>query len=216
MSRECLQLEDYNGIIRGVFKTNHGRTVYIRILERHGIMRIKECCYIDRVGRQAPKSLVSKRFKSSELLTVIAHELDKQFYGIDMLISPEWRSDNLIIQEQLEDLNKKPNPLIFVGEGELYKGMHKRLKTRFMNCNGRIIYLELECDADKKIYRMKKCCYCDRNDRRTPEGYLDVALLLSHNSILQCVNLQFNAGFTDIIIADGRIYDIDSTPLPLC
>ena len=91
---KILQLEHCHAgsnTYRTIFKTKHGRIVFLALAREDDMLIIRDCFYIDRNrGRTGedrysarPKKLKTVHLPTADLLTVIGNELDKQFYGIE-------------------------------------------------------------------------------------------------------------------------------------
>ena len=92
---EATPLPNHGNRYRTVFKTRHGRQVFLS-LERSGEdLIIENCRYLDRGQRRSndslvPKKLQTRRFPVDKLLAVIGSQLDKTFYGVEY--GYPWRS----------------------------------------------------------------------------------------------------------------------------
>ena len=96
MKKEALILYKNNGCLRTVFKTSHGRIIYIELAAGNNKYIITECFYADRKGSNGfyaiPKKLHSLNFEQKELLKIVEKELDRKFYGVN--ISNEFQEKN--------------------------------------------------------------------------------------------------------------------------
>ena len=212
---------------RSIFKTKHGRVLFlsVEISDSHCI--ILDCFYIDRNQGHTgtvrysskPKKLQSFRFPTETLLSVIAAELDKQFYDVDFITTER---ANLTLEEYiqlwLKNANNKYKFLIMVGDGESYNGLPVRLRTRLKNNLHRSILLELVYYKDGKGV-IKQCHYYDRRYKRdgaqiTPPMLISCFFPYTKESILTLVNNELYCDFTHLIITDG--IDLDSNTTPLC
>ena len=98
MHKSILKFEEVAGngnpsSYRAIFKTTHGRVVFLA-LETDGVTcTITSCYYLDRNQGRAgntryqckPKMLKTFCFPAGNLLSVIQTELDKQFYGVEYI-----------------------------------------------------------------------------------------------------------------------------------
>ena len=93
MQKSVLQLEsstDKGSVFRTIFKTSHGRVVFLSVQLHDSYCTIQDCFYLDRnQGRTGParysarpKMLRTIQFPAEQLLSVIEAELDKKFYGV--------------------------------------------------------------------------------------------------------------------------------------
>ena len=93
MQKSILKLEASSdaSTYRTIFKTRHGRTLFLSLAVNGPIYTITDCFYTDRnQGRTGaarynskPKKLRTLQFPAENLLAVIEAELDKKFYGVE-------------------------------------------------------------------------------------------------------------------------------------
>ena len=165
-----------------------------------------------------PKKLVTQKFNHTEILDVIASELDKKYFGIEITDKFADLSRDEFIAIQLKNMEKNYNFLIFVGEGDLVNGIPSVIKTRFKNRIHRSIFLEMHYNCNGKGV-ITDCHYYDRTykerDRVTPEALSTIFFDYNRQTILNIINNELNTAFTHIIfVTDGSI-DIDNER-PLC
>lgn len=224
MKRQSLILyeTDSDEYFRSVIKTRHGRLIYLEVIIVSEQCEIINCFYIDRQrgGKYyaAPKMLVTRSFPYDRLLTVLAAELDRTFYGIEVDDSCRSLSRDDFIDFQLKSLRRKYNFLIFVAEGEAVNGIPSVLRTRFKNRIHRAIYLELRHYKDN-MGVVADCQYYDRNYKArqsvTPEALSSVFFDYTRDGILSLVNSELNTDFSDIIFTDNSCVDL-TNEIALC
>ena len=110
-------------------------------------MTIKECFYLDRVGRPEPKKLTTSICKLSSLLNVIKNELDKSFKEV------EWDDSVIMSKEALISTHmaaRKPKILIMLADDN---GV---ISTIFKSKFRREIYLEIAPSGDGDIATITK------------------------------------------------------------
>lgn len=222
MDKQNLQLYRLNNNdFRTVIKTRHGRIIYLELGQKSDTMTINQCSYIDRVrGGEyyaAPKKLVTLSFNHADLLHIIATELDRRYYGIDLIDSYSELSTEEFIQYMLKKLNPYYKFLIFIGEGEMINGIPSCIKTRFKNRLHRSIYLEMQYINNKGT--ITDCHYYDRTYKARsnviPETLSTVCFEYNRQAILNIVNSELNTAFTDAIFVTDNSLNIENT-LPLC
>ena len=119
-------MDGHADTFRTIFKTQHGRVLYL-LLEINGSdCTILDCFYIDRNQNKAgeerynckPSKLQTFQFKAEKLLSVVEKELDKKYYSVEFVPSEQ---DELSMEEYLqwkvEDERKKYSFLVMVGDG---------------------------------------------------------------------------------------------------
>lgn len=228
MQKSTLKLEATHiaNQYRSIFKTRHGRTVFLSVELIGEECVILDCFYIDRNQGYSgavryssrPKKQKSFRFPVEALLSVIAAELDKQFYGVHFITTERF---DLSVDDYIRTwfaAKQKYRFLILVGEGELDHGLPVRLRTRLKNKLHRSILIELEYYKDGKGV-VKRCCYYDRVYKRegvqiTPPMLLSCFFPYTKEGILNLLNHELYCDFTHILITDG--IDLDSNTTPLC
>ncbi|MBQ6889029.1 MAG: hypothetical protein IJN54_16135 [Lachnospiraceae bacterium] len=214
-------------IFRTIFKTQHSRMIYLSLKVNDSDCTILDCFYIDRnQGKieeerysSKPKKLQTFQCRLDELLSVIATELDKKFYGVEFIHDD---NANLSLEEYLKmktsGAGNKYHFLIMVGDGEDYNGIPLRLCTRLKNKLYRLIYIELEYyNGGKGVVR--QCYYYDRKYKRqnikiTPHQLTSCFFPYTREGILNLLNHEICCNFTHMIVTSG--IDLDSNTTPLC
>ena len=207
---------------RAVIKTAHGRLIYIELAIKARICHISDCCYIDRIrGGEyyaVPHKLLTKQCTLDHLLQVVADELDRAYYGIDIIDAYADLSKEEFINNKLSAYKRGYKFLIFVGNGKIVNGIPELLQTRFKNRIHRSIYLELHYHGDG-LGVVADCYYYDREykvrDKVMPESLFSVFFEYNRNGILNMVNNELNTEFTDIMFITDNSIDISNT-LTLC
>ena len=230
MNKSILKFEPYTTeygttAYRTVFKTQHGRLIYLSAVISNGQCEILQCFYVDRNRsgndryRSVPKKLKTVRFPVSKLLSVIEAELDKKFFGMEYVDNGNAKfSLEEYLRQKAEDGDFKYSFLIMIGDGTIRNGLPIHLRTRLKNKLHRSIYLELEYYKNGQGV-VKECYYYDRRYKRqglkiTPYGLISCFFPYSTDGIIELFNREICCNFTHIIIADG--IDIDSNTTPLC
>lgn len=220
MVKSILQLEPYKSEIpntyRTVFKTGHGRVIFLALSSEEKMYTVQDCFYIDRnrgcTGdarySAIPKKLRTVRFPADDLLTVIGNELDKKFYGVEYTASDteEATTEDFICLWERKT-NNRYRFLIMVGNGALYNGLPVSLRTRLKNKLHRSVYVELEYYKEG-IGVVKKCCYYDRKYKQqgkqvTPPMLLNCFFPYTKEGILNLLNNEICCDFTHMLITDG-------------
>ena len=206
---------------RTIIKNRHGRVIFVEVSIRDGTCKITDHCYVDRLrsGKYyaVPKKFVTMECAVSSLLSIIASELDRTYYGINYSRTHSDLSNKEFISAKLSEMQRTYRFLIFVAEGEPVNHTFPVLKTRFKNKLHRSIYLELHtCDVKTTI---TDCHYFDREYnspvKAVPPTLSCISFDYSRSSILRLVNEELVCDFTDmLIVSDGSI-DI-SKPMPFC
>ena len=229
MQKSILELEATSDASssRTIFKTRHGRTLFLSLAVNGPICTITDCFYTDRnQGRTGaarynskPKKLRTLQFPAENLLAVIEAELDKKFYGVEFV---ETEQTNFSLDEYIDfktsSSNRKYRFLIMVGDGSNYHGLPMRLRTRLKTKFHRSVYVELAYYRDGKGV-VQQCYYYDREYRRqgvkiTPPTLISYFFPYTREGILNLLNHEICCDFTHIIVTDG--IDIDSNITPLC
>jgi hypothetical protein len=232
MHRNILTLESsatsgFSNNFRTVFKTRHGRVVFLELKIKNDDCTIIECFYVDRnqekKGAQRyaakPVKLHTLQCQKTELLSVIEAELDKKFYGLELTCNKTARlSLDEYVRMKVNSANHKYRFLIMIGEGETYNGLPVRLRTRIKNTLHRSIYVELVYYKDGKGL-VNKCYYYDRNYKRQniqimPTHLVSCFFQYSQEGILKLFNHEIYCDFTHMIVTSG--IDLDSNETPLC
>lgn len=230
MEKSILKLEsnaDNGSTFRTIFKTRHGRVVFLSVQVHDSFCTIQDCFYLDRnQGRTGaarysarPKMLRTIEFPADQLLSVIEAELDKKFYGVTYT----WDETaslplDAYIRQKAEQENRKYRFLIMVGEGEYYNDLPIRLRTRLKNKLHRSVYVELVYYKEGQGV-VKQCCYYDRQYKRQdieiiPPMLTSCFFPYTQQGILTLLNHEICCDFTHILVMDG--IDLDSNPTPLC
>ena len=230
MEKSILKLEgnvDNESAFRTIFKTRHGRVVFLSVQLHDLLCTIQDCFYLDRnQGRTGParysarpKMLKTMEFPAEQLLSVIEAELDKKFYGV---IYTQDENTGLPLDEYIrkkaEQENRKYRFLIMVGEGECHNDLPTRLRTRLKNKLHRSIYVELAYYKGGQGV-VKQCCYYDRQYKRQdiqviPPMLTSCFFPYTKQGILTLLNHEICCDFTHILVTDG--IDLDSNLTPLC
>lgn len=229
MQKSILELETTSDASssRTIFKTRHGRTLFLSLAVNGPVYTITDCFYTDRnQGREGaarykarPQKLRTLQFPAENLLAVIEAELDKKFYGVEFV---ETGQTPLSLDEYLDfkagGSNRKYRFLIMVGEGERCNGLPALLRTRLKTKLHRSVYVELAYYKDGKGV-VRQCCYYDRQYQRpgvkiTPPTLISCFFPYTREGILNLLNHEICCDFTHIIVTDG--IDIDSNITPLC
>ena len=154
-----------SGHYRTVIKTKHGRLIYLEISEDNNSLSVINCYYLDRIrGGEcyaSPQKFITRAFSYNEMLDVIATELDRKYFDVEITDKFAALNTTEFIDLQLKTMQRKYNFLIFVGEGELIDGIPSILKTRFKNRIHRGLFLEMQYINGKGV--ITDCHYYDRN-----------------------------------------------------
>ena len=210
--QQLLLYKTQSGLYRSVIKTKHARLIYLEISEDNNILLVKNCYYVDRIrGGEyyaSPQKFITRDFNFNEILNVIASELDRKYFGIEIKDKFVDLSRDEFIDLQLKAMQRKYNFLIFIGEGEPVNGIPSVIKTRFKNRIHRNIYLEMRYRNGKGV--ITDCHYYDRNYKErsnvTPETLSTVFLKYNRQAIINIINNELNTAFTHIIfITDGSL-----------
>ena len=232
MKRSILKLEEVAGngtsqSYRTIFKTQHGRVVFLSLAINKGVCEIIDCFYIDRTSRREgemlyshiPQKLKTKSFKTEDLLAVIAAELDKRFYGMEFCHgeTAALTQEEYIHRWQATHCSKY-RFLVMVGSGEPYNGLPIRLRTRLKSKLHRSIYIELDYYKDG-IGVVKQCYYYDRRYKRdgvkvTPPTLISCFFPYTKEGIIDLLNGELCCDFTHMLVAED--IDIDANLTPLC
>jgi len=231
MEKYILKLErvksDSSEAYRTIFKTEHGRDIFLSLIIENSVCTITDCFYVDRnKGRTGsarcsarPRKLKTISLHVSSLLSVIAAELDKDFCDVEFIQSDTYeQSTEMYIQLWERKLKCKYHFLIMIGEGEDHDGLPTRLRTRLKNKMHRSVYVDLMYYKDGKGV-VKECCYYDRKYKNTvahvtPPTLLSCFFPYTREGILNLLNNEICCDFTHILITNG--IDIDSVKTPLC
>ena len=211
-----------NGNYRSVIKTKHGRLIYLEISQGNNGLLVKNCYYLDRVKGgeyySSPQKLITRDFSFNEMLDVIASELNRRYFGVEITDKFTELTRDEFIDLQLKAMQKKYNFLIFVGMGELIDGIPSVIKTRFKNSIHRSIYIEMRYKSNGKGV-ISDCHYYDRKYRERskviPEMLSTVFFKYNRQAILNIINNELNTAFTHIIFVTDGSLDIDNE-IALC
>lgn len=222
MHKQKLQLfKTISGALRCVIKNNHGRVIYLELLQVDEMFIVNDCFYIDRKLQDkyyaVPQRLTTKAFACDNLLDIIEAELDKKYYGIEINYSTIKSTRDEFINYKLKEMKKGYKFLIFIGEGELIDGIPTIIKTRFKNRIHRSIYLEMRYRDGSGV--ITNCHYYDRIYKEklqvVPETLSTVYFKYTRETILNIINYELNTAFTDIIFVTDNSLSIDNKT-PLC
>lgn len=230
MEKSKLKLEKHSvsaSAFRTIFKNRHGRVIYLSVEVNGSVCNIQDCFYIDRnQGRSGkarysakPKKLRTLQFPVENLLSVIAAELDKQFYGVEYVETDQaGLSLDEYLQFHTESGHRKYRFMIMVGDGDSINGLPMRLRTRLKSKLHRAVYVELTYYKDGKG-AVSQCYYYDRKYRRqgikiTPPMLTSCFFPYTKESILDLLNHEICCDFTHMLVTEGL--DLDSNTAPLC
>lgn len=197
-----------------IIKNNHGRKIYLRINRLGETITICNCFYIDRPMRNGSKAIPQKwttiKCNYSNLIDVLAGELDKQFYGIEFSAKETNTSTEEYITQYMQN-NEKYKFLIFVECDGV-------LKTRLKNRVHRTIYLEIRHNGYRAL--IHNCHYYDRRYKRnnqliTPFELKTIYFDYSTEKVLEIVNNELNCDFTDVIITRDT-FSFEKSDIPVC
>lgn len=200
-----------------MIKTNHGRIISLEIMSDTSVVRVKDCYYLDRVQcgniRAVPQKLTTHNFRFTEILRVIASELDRQYFGVEITDKFTDLTKDEFIAIQLKQTQGNYKFLILTGEGTTFNGIPSILKTRFKNRIHRSIYLEMHYNGKGKGV-IADCHYYDRKykakSKVIPETLTTVFFNYDRLAILNTVNRELNTAFTHIIFVTDGSLDIDN------
>lgn len=233
MKKMNLELErTVRGTYRCIFINNHGRLIYLELNPVGDNWEIIECFYTDRnrgkIGQERKKSVplkqVTKTVKrdGDELLLMIARELDKLFFGIDFIESPDTMHLNCEEYADLYDtVKEKYYFLIFVGEGEVVcDKLTTSLKTRFKNKIHRSVYIELEYIGNGKGI-VKECYFYDKAFEKkgrkvSPPKWRSMYIDYTREAIINLFNSELDGYFTDILVISDGTLDVKNKTVPVC
>lgn len=232
MNKSILKLEiftssSYAKTFRTVFKTQHGRILFLSLNVNATDCTILNCFYNDRnqgkTGtdryKSKPLKLQTFQFQMDNLLSVIETELDKKFYGVEFIHTDTADlSLEQYLQLKAENARKKYHFLIMIGDGDKYNGLPVHLRTRLKNKLHRAIFVELSYYKNGNGV-VKQCHYYDRKYKRqdvkiTPFLLTSCFFPYTHEGILNLLNHEICCDFTHMIVTSG--IDLDSNKIPLC
>ena len=194
-----------NGNYRSVIKTKHGRLIYIEISKNNNSLSVNNCHYIDRIRSgeyyASPQKLITRNFNYNEILDVIASELDRKYFGVEITDKFADLSKDEFIAIQLRNMQSKYNFLIFVGDGDTVNCIPSVIRTRFKNRIHRGIYLEMRYRNGRGV--ITDCYYYDKKYKTRkvviPETLSTVFFDYNKETILNIINNELNTAFTHII-----------------
>ena len=204
-----------SGNYRSVIKTRHARLIYLEISKDNNSLSVKNCYYLDRIRcgecYSSPQKLITRNFSCNEMLKVIASELDRQYFGIEITDKFAKLNTDEFIDLQLKAMHKKYNFLIFIGEGDMIEGIPLVIRTRFKNRIHRGIYLEMRYSGNG-MGVITDCHYYDRKYARrstvVPEMLSTVYFKYNRQAIINIINNELNTAFTNIIFVTDDSLDI--------
>lgn len=215
MKKSILKFDRVSGnTYHTIIKNNHGRKIYLRINRNGETITISYCFYIDRPLRNGSKAIPQKwttiKCNYSNLIDVLASELDKHFYGIEFYEKETHTSAEEYITHYLQS-NKKYRFLILVECDGI-------LKTRLKNRVHRTIYFEIKQNGYRGL--VQSCYYCDRRYKRdnqfiTPFELKTIYFDYSTEKVLEIVNNELNCDFTDVIITRDT-FGFEKSDIPIC
>lgn len=222
MHQQKLQLYQSEDGFRTVFKTKHGRLIYLQLQITDQTITIKKCLYLDRFRQgnyyAIPQKLTTMQCAKEQLLSVIASQLDRTYTEIEIVDSLEELSTEDFIQYKLDEMRRGYKFLILVGSSDNINGLPMRLQTRLANRLHRKIYLEIKHHHDQ-IGVISNCYYYDRQyksrDKVTPQMLTTVFIKYNHEAIMDMVNRELDCDFTDLIIIENTIH-FEQNHFPLC
>lgn len=234
MRKSVLSLESYmtnenTNNFRTIFKTQHGRVIFLSVEINENDCTIIDCFYTDRnQGRTGverysvkPLKLQTFQFHVDNLLSVIEAELDKKFYGVEFVQTDQGDlSLDQYLRIRSEKANAKYHFLIMVGDGEEHNGLPIHLCTRLKNKLHRSIFIELEYYKDGNGV-VKQCYFYDREYKRQdikvmPPQLISCFFPYTNEGILNLFNNEICCGFTHIIVTNSIGINLDSDLTPLC
>lgn len=222
MHQQNLQLYQSKDGFRTVFKTKHGRLIYLQLHIIDQTVTVEKCLYLDRFRKGSyyavPQKLTTMQCRENELLSVVATQLDRIYFGIEIIDLLSELSMDDFIQYKLHEMRCGYKFLLFVGSGEAVNGLPVKLQTRLANRLHRRIYLEINYHHDA-VGVVSDCHYYDRTYRQRtrviPQMLTTVFVPFERNSILQMVNRELDCDFTDLVVIDNTI-DFEGNSYALC
>ena len=210
-----------DGNYRTVIKTKHGRYIYLEITKLDDMIFIKKCYYIDREKNgeyySSPKKLTSLAFNEREILSIVASQLDRSYFGVEYTDAFDELTTEDFIAAKFKELKSVHRFLILVGDGSIVNGLPEILTTRLANRIHRRIYMRITYYKDN--IGTVEAFYYDRaykaRSRVTPQMLTSVFVEYNKKAIIDMVNSELNCDFTDIIIADNSI-NIEDNKAALC
>lgn len=200
-----------------MIKTNHGRIIYLEIMSDTSVVHVKDCYYLDRVQcgniRAVPQKLTTLNFRFTEMLQVVASELDRQYFGVEITDKFTDLTKDEFIAIQLKQTQRNYKFLILIGEGITFNGIPSILRTRFKNRIHRSIYLEMHYEGNGRGV-IADCHYYDRKykarSKVIPETLTTVFFNYDRLAILNTVNRELNTAFTHVIFVTDGSLDINN------
>ena len=211
----------YTDNYRTVIKTKHGRILYLELSKNADNFTVNECHYLDRVRNgkyyATPQKLTSSVFKENEILSVVAEQLDREYFGVDFSWKLTCLKKEDFIKHHLKAMQRKYNFLILVGDGESVDGLPSTLTTRLANRIHRKIYLKIKY-YQNGLGVIENCHYYDRHykakNKVIPQMLTTVFVKYNRESIIDPINRELNCDFTDVIITD--CIDVENNTFALC
>ena len=210
-----------SGTLRTVIKNRHGRLIYMELTRSEDRYKVIDCYYIDRIRNgkyyASPKKLKTRSLTNKNILSVIANELDRKYNTMMITYKLHKLNRREFIDTMLREYINGYKFLILIGEGKTVNGIPEIVKTRFKNRIHRSIYIRMEYAKDGKGV-VSDCHYYDRDYKSRssvrPETLTSIFFRYDRKSILDMVNRELKADFTDIIfVTDGTIDISDKTPI---
>lgn len=220
--QQLILYKTQNGDYRAVIKTKHGRMVYWELARSEGQFLVNSCFYVDRVRKSGefyatPLKQKTKVFNENEVLEIVSAQLDRTFYGFEVVNLLEELTTEEFISVKLKEFNRGYKFLIFVAEGNLVNGLPQVLTTRLANRIHRKIYLRISYYKDN-LGAVEAFYYDRRYKARTkviPQMLTTVFVEYKRSAIIEFVNRELNCDFSDIILADKSI-DVENNEAALC
>lgn len=227
------QISDKDNIFRAVIKTKHSRQLYLEIMITNGLCHITDCFYCDRnTGKPDELRTIAKPlklkslhfiFSESNLLQIIATQLDRKFSAIVFQKNPEtiYMGREAFLLRAMQPAGAKYHFLIFEGVGSMLPdGLPPLLRTRLKNKTHRTIYLELRNYGDGRGI-VSNCHYYDRQYKckdtiRTPSTLYDCFFNYTRSDIIRLVNHQLCCDFNSVLIVTDNTLQVMNNLTPIC
>ena len=230
MQRGILKFEEVAGngrtsSYRTIFKTQHGRIVFLALEADGAVSTITDCYYLDRNQKRIgetpcrPKKLKTFQFPTEDLLSIVQNELDKYFYGVEYACTETAKlSTEEYINAWSEASDQKYRFLIMVGDGIECHGLPCLLRTRLKNRLHRSIYIELAYYKDGSGV-VTRCHYYDRRYKRkdvriTPPMLVSCFFPYTKRGIIDLLNKELCCDFTHMLLTEE--IDVETNQTPLC
>lgn len=215
MKKSILKFDRVSGnTYHTIIRNNHGRKIYLKINRIDETITISDCFYIDRPLRNGIRAIPQKwttiKCNYSNLVEVLARELDKYFYRIVFSDKETNTSAEEYITNYMQSSKKYKFLILIECDGVL--------KTRFKNRVHRTIYLEIKQNGYRGL--IQNCHYCDRRYKRnnqliTPFELKTIYFDYSVEKVLEIVNNELNCDFTDVIITRDT-FRFENSNIPIC